>query len=496
MSECAAVESSPPQNAAASTPQARAPQNRSFAASLASQFARGSPRPYRRTLMKIEVETQPHSVATLRIELPPEDVRKEWDSIASNYARYARIPGFRPGKAPRQVIEKKFRKEIQDELTKKLVSKSYHEAIAEKQLRVVSLTNLEDVEFGDDRSMRFRATVVTAPEFELPEYKGIPVELPSDEVTDAEVDAALERLRDQSADFTDVIGRPLAMEDFAVLDFTGAIDGVPMSEIVPEASKNLHGGKKFWLRVAPDNFLPQFPEQIVGMNPGDTRSVQVEFPADFPVTELAGKRADYAVTLNEIKQKVLPELDDAFAAKLIPDKALADLRHSLKHNLEHEKEHEIERVKESQIVKFLQEHISFDLPPALLKNETRRALNELVHRNRERGVPDELLKGKEKELIEGAGSLAAHRLKTNFILHRIAEREKIQVTPEEIGERIREQAAQYNVPVEKMRKELEENDRIDGLAEEVVLGKTLDFLKANVTLKTSSDSPAPSDSPA
>src|SRR3954466_3618465 len=121
--------------------------------------------------MKVEVENQPHSVATLRIELPPNEVQKEWDSIAQNYAPYARIPGYRVGKAPKPVIEKKFRKEIQDELTKKLVSKSYHEAIAEKQLRVVSLTDLGDVEFGEDRSMRFRATVVTAPEFELPEYK-------------------------------------------------------------------------------------------------------------------------------------------------------------------------------------------------------------------------------------------------------------------------------------------------------------------------------------
>ncbi|MFN2507408.1 MAG: trigger factor [Chthoniobacterales bacterium] len=442
--------------------------------------------------MKVEVETQPHSVATLRIELPPEEVRKEWDALASNYARYARIPGYRPGKAPKPVVEKKFRKEIQDELTKKLVSKSYHEAIAAKQLRVVSLTNVEDVEFGDDRSMRFRATIVTAPEFDLPEYKNIPVELPPAEVTSAEVDAALERLRDQSADFVDVPDRPLAMDDFAVIDFTGAIDGVPISEIVPEASKNLHGGKKFWLHIGPANFLPQFCDQIVGMNPGDTRSVQVSFAADFPVPELAGKKADYAVTLNEIKQKALPALDDALAAKLLPGKSLSDLRHTIEHNLEHEKEHEIERAKESQVVKFLQEHISFDLPPALLKNETRRALNELVHRNRERGVPDEMLKGKEKELIEGAGSLAAHRLKTNFILHRIAEREAIKVTREEIDERIREQAAQYSVSVEKMRKELAEHDRLDGLAEELLLGKTLDFLKANVSVRPSSNSPAAS----
>jgi trigger factor len=446
-------------------------------------------------LMKVDVENQPQGLATLRIELPPEEVRKEWDAIASNYSRYARIPGYRAGKAPRQVIEKKFRKEIQDELTKKLVSKSYHDAIAEKQLRVVSLTDLGEVEFGDDRSMRFRATVVTAPEFELPEYKNIPVQLPPTEVTEAEIDAALERLRDQAGDFTDVKDRPLAMGDFAVIDFTGAIDGVPVSEVVPEASKNLHGGKKFWLHLAPENFLPQFCEQIVGMKPEDTRSVQVAFPAEFPVADVAGKKADYAVTLNEIKAKVLPPLDDAFAAKLLPDKTLADLRHTIEHNIGHEKEHEVDRAKEGQVVKFLHEHITFDLPPTLLKSETRRALNELVHRNRERGVTDDLLKGKEKELIEGAGSLAAHRLKTNFILQRIAEQEKIEVTKEDLDNAIREQAAHYNLSVEKMRKELEEKERINGLAEEVLLGKTLDFLKRNVIVEPTPEPDAKSASP-
>ncbi|PZR77069.1 MAG: trigger factor [Chthoniobacterales bacterium] len=444
--------------------------------------------------MKVEVENQPQGLSTLRIELPPEEVRKEWDAIASNYSRYARIPGYRPGKAPRQVIEKKFRKEIQDELTKALVSKSYREAIAEKQLRVVSLTDVGDVEFGEDRSMRFRATVVTAPEFELPDYKNIPVQLPATKVTEAEVGTALERLRDQAADFIDVTERALAMGDFSVIDFTGAIDGVPIAEIVPEASKNVHGGKKFWLHLAPENFLPQFCEQVVGMKPGETRSVQVLFPADFPVTELAEKKADYAVTLNKIKEKVLPAVDDAFAAKLLPDKTLADLRHTIEHNLEHEKEHEVERAKEQQVVKFLHERISFDLPPPLLQNETRRALNELVHRNRERGIPDEMLKGKEKELIEGAGSLAAHRLKTNFILHRIAEHEKIEVSREELDDAIRQQAAHYNISVEKMKKELEENDRLNGLAEELLLGKTLDFLKSNVSVEMTAE-PAPSSAP-
>src|ERR1041385_4732592 len=128
--------------------------------------------------MKVEVENKQESVSTLQIELPPEEVAKEWDAIATSFARFAKIPGYRPGKAPRSVIEKRFRKEIQDEVTKKLVSKSYREAVERERLRVASLTSIEDVTFGEDKSMRFRATVVPEPEFELPDYKNIPVQLP------------------------------------------------------------------------------------------------------------------------------------------------------------------------------------------------------------------------------------------------------------------------------------------------------------------------------
>src|SRR3954447_16004707 len=165
--------------------------------------------------MKVEVEKQPGSVSKLQIELPAAEVAKEWDTIANSFARFAKIPGYRPGKAPRAVIDKRFRKEIQDELTKKLVSKSYHEAVEQKQLRVASLTNIEDIQFGEDKSMRFRATVVTAPEFELPDYKNIAVQVPDLKVEEKDVDAAVERLREQSADFVDVTDRALQMEDFA-----------------------------------------------------------------------------------------------------------------------------------------------------------------------------------------------------------------------------------------------------------------------------------------
>jgi trigger factor len=432
--------------------------------------------------MKVEVEKQPGFVSKLQIELPPDEVSKEWDAIANSFARFGKIPGYRPGKAPRAVVDKRFRKEIQGELTKKLVSKSYHEAIEKEHLRVASLTNIEDIQFGEDKSMRFRATVVTAPEFELPDYKNIPVQLPDAKVSDAEVEVALERLRDQAAEFVNVTGRGLQMGDFAVLDFEGSVDTKPIREIAPEASKNLQGGKKFWVHMAPDNFLPKFCEQLVGQEPSETRLAIVNFPDDFPAKQLAGQKADYAVTLREIKEKVLAPVDDALAAKLIPGKTLVELRQIIEHDVEHTKEHDVERAKESEIMEYLHERIQFELPPALLQNETRRALAELVQRNRERGITDEMLKEKEKELIDGAAGLAAHRLKTNFILHRIAEREKIQVTKEDVDRRIRQEAAHYDISPEKMRKELQQQDALNDIAEQILLGKTLDFLKANVSV--------------
>ena len=437
--------------------------------------------------MKVEVEKQPGSVSKLQIELPADEVAREWDAIANNFARFAKIPGYRPGKAPRSVIDKRFRKEIQDELTKKLVSRSYHDAIEQEQLRVASLTNIEDVQFAEDKSMRFRATVVTAPEFELPDYKNIAVQLPDIHVSESDVDAALERLRDQAADFVDVLDRGLQMGDFAVLDFEGSIENKPISEIAPQASRNLQGGKKFWLHLAPENFLPKFCEQLIGQKPGETRLVIVNFADDFPVKELAGKKADYAVTLREAKEKVLAALDDALATKLFPGKNLAELREMIEHDLHHAKEHDVERAKEGQIVKYLHERIQFDLPPALLQNETRRALAELVQRNRERGITDEMLKDKEKELIDAAAGMAAHRLKTDFILHRIAEREKIEVTKEDFDSRIRQEAARYDISPEKMRKELRQRNALDDLSEQLLLGKSLDFLKANVSIESTKE---------
>ena len=155
--------------------------------------------------MNVEVENLPNCIASLHIELPPDFVTKEWNEVVKGFRKVARIPGFRPGKAPQNVVEAKFRKEIQEELTKKLVSQMTREAIREKGLNVLSISDVDAVEFTPERSMRFTATLITAPEFELPDYKGIQVKVPSGEVTDQEVEQGLQNLRERHADRKSVV---------------------------------------------------------------------------------------------------------------------------------------------------------------------------------------------------------------------------------------------------------------------------------------------------
>lgn len=438
--------------------------------------------------MNVEVENLPNCITTLRVEVPAEQVSKAWDSVAKDYTQYAKIPGYRPGKAPRNVIENKFKKQIREEVEKKLLSESCREAISEKKLRVLSLADVQDIEFADDKTMRFTATLVTAPEFELPEYKGIPVQLKPVEVTEKEIDDSLENLREQQSEFVDIADRPLALEDFAVIDYTGTIDGKPVSEVAPKAGKPLSGNKDFWIRLTPEAFFPGFADKLVGSKAGESRTFDIDVPADFAITELAGQKITYAVTVNSIKQRILPELNDAFASKLLEGKTLPEIRDLIKIDIEKQKVSEQDRDKRSQVMDALLSKVECELPADHVRFETKRILADIVREQQSRGVPDEALKEGQKELVEAAGKAARERLRSNFILLRIAEKEGIKVTKEEFNQRIDLMALRYQTSREKLLKELSDRDALDQINDEILRGKTLDFLASNVSLQTVSAS--------
>ena len=266
--------------------------------------------------MNVEVENLPNCIASLHIELPPDFVTKEWNEVVKGFRQVARIPGFRPGKAPQSVVEAKFRKEIQEELTKKLVSETTREAIREKGLKVLSISDVDAVEFTPERSMRFTATLITSPEFELPEYKGISVKVPPEEITDQELEQGLQKLRERHATFSDVEGRPLEMDDFAVIDYAATLEGRPLLEVEPKAPKMLGGGTDFWIKLDENTFLKGFSDQLVGMRTGETRDFDLTIPDDYAVAELATRVLDFNVTLKGIKSMQLPDLTDEFAGQV------------------------------------------------------------------------------------------------------------------------------------------------------------------------------------
>ena len=383
------------------------------------------------------------------------------------------------------VVEAKFKKEIKEQVQKQLLTDSCREAISTHKLRVLSLADIQGVEFGADKTLRYTATLVTAPVFELPAYKGLSVTVPQVEVTEQDIDEAIERLRDQAADFVDLTDRPAQMEDFAVIDYTGTLDGAPVHEAVPSAGKPLSGNTDFWVKMTAESFLPGFSEALVGAAVGETREFEVEVPADFPVTELTGKKLHYAVTIKAIKQKVLPALDDEFAGKTLPGKTLADLREMARVELTRHKMQEVEGEKRSQIMMELISKVECELPEGMVAAESNRLLNEIVRENQGRGVPNEVIEKNLEELVASAGESARQRLKGTFISVRIAEEEKISVSKQEFDQRIAAMAMRYQMAPEKMRKQLEQAGTLDRFHEEILTGKVLDFLASSVTVSHS-----------
>jgi trigger factor len=425
--------------------------------------------------MNIIVEDVAPCKKRLKIEVPANRVQQAYDQVATDFQKEARIPGFRPGHAPRTVILKKFQKDIESETQRTLVPEAYREAISEKKLRVVSSPAIEDVKYLPGLSLSFSTIVELAPEFKLPDYKGLVLKKQDTAVTDEEVDKTLQSLADQRASFADAPERPLAMEDFAVISYTGKIDDKPLADIVPPQAKNLAHNPQFWLLMRAEGFLPKFAEQLVGLEKGKSRTVEVEFPTDFPQEALAGKKATYDVELIEIKIKVAPAIDDAFAQELAKMN-LADLKARAKENLEQDKKAKAERESRSEIVEKLNSAIEFELPPSPVDEETHNAVYDIVAENQARGVPESMLEEKKDEIFSNAAKSARDHVKFKFIAAQIAESEKIEVTNEQFAQHIAYLAQRADITMEKMIDRVRKHNAFDGIRQQILRQNVLDFL--------------------
>ncbi|MCX8108395.1 MAG: trigger factor [Verrucomicrobiae bacterium] len=424
--------------------------------------------------MNVSVEHLGPCKKLVRVEVSPDEIQETKKTIVDDLVRRAQLPGFRAGKAPRSVVVNAFRDRITSELKSKLVADSYRKAIKQQNLRPIGKVDVEEGPLEEDKPFTFTVTLETEPDFELPDYRNLPIRADTRTVTEEDVMQALESLRAQCAKFVDC-NRPVENGLFVVVNYTGTVDGKPITELAPTA-RGLAEKKNFWLRVAEDEFIPGFTTQLLGATAGSRRVVNVSFPADFVVPELRNRSATYDVEILQVKEKVLPPMGDELAKEYgAPNfEALkAGVRRDLELQLAADKK---KRVRD-QLITTLLGRVNCELPEGYVMEETRNVIYDIVRANQERGVPKEAIDQRKDEIYSVASNSARERVKAMIVLRRIAEQEKIEASPVEVQQRILQLAKRYGVKPEKFAQQLYERNAIGYIVREIVEEKVLDTLE-------------------
>ncbi|HEY5297242.1 MAG TPA: trigger factor [Verrucomicrobiae bacterium] len=430
--------------------------------------------------MNITVENLAPCKKLLRVELDAKSVDEVFDAMTKNYQKQASLPGFRPGKAPRDLVLKKYEADINDEVKRKLIGDNYRKAIEEKKISVLGYPDIEEIQFGRGQNLQFAATIETAPEFQLPEYKGLAVKREIKSVSDDDVEHALKLLAQQHVKF-ETVARELKMGDVAVVNYTGACDGKPITETAPTA-KGLTEQKNFWVDIAPNTFIAGFADQLIGAKAGDKRTVNVDFPADFVTKELAGKKGIFEVEVVEAKEKVAPPVDDELAKKFGAEN-LEKLRAGVRVDLENELKYSQAKSVRGQLIDALLGGASFELPESAVAHETKNVVYNIVQENSKRGVPRELIEKQKEEIYTAATRSAKDRVKLAFLVQRIAEQEKIQVAQEEVLQRAQSLSQAYQIPLEQFIKDLQKRNGINELYDQIAHEKVLALLEQNAKIE-------------
>ena len=426
--------------------------------------------------MKITVERQANCSAKLSVEIPSDQLKGERQKIIQAFSNQARIQGFRPGKIPRTVIEKRFGEQITAELEQRMMQNALNEASEKEDLRIIDAKPPEDAAHHPDGALTFSSALTIAPEFGLPDYKGIVLEIPDRAITDEDIESELQNVLTRYADYSDITDRSVQAGDFAVIDYGSKLEGKPTEEAVGQSVGYLGGGEDYWLKMEDDSILPGFSKALEGAALNEERDFKCRVPEEFAIEELRGLELDFHVALKGIKEQKLPDLTDELAAEILPGSDVNGLTEAIRGNLEHQLNQQIEEFKVSQLLDKLTAMVQFDLPPELLNAETQGQADEMVERSLGSGMSEDEIEGRQNEIFAAATQRAQVNLKTDFLLQRIAEEEKIQLTQEELANRVASMANQAKKPIKSFAEELQKSGRLRGLQHSMLLSKTIDFL--------------------
>jgi trigger factor len=423
--------------------------------------------------MEVSVEELGACRRRLSIEIPAERVDEVFDTVIGEYARHARVKGFRPGKAPKKVVSARFAKQIAGEVKDRILPEAYRSALAKESLVPVAVVHVEDAAPAARSPFRFAVTCDIAPEFELPTYRNLKLNSEIRDVGDSDVDDAIASLKDRFAQFEDV-QRPPRSGDLVQVDFEAFVDGRPLQELAPEA-KGLGAATDFWLQAGPEAFLPELGEAVLDAAIGTSVEATVTFPADFGEEALQGRTALYRATVKQVREKQVGNLTEAQLKQLGVDTEDA-LRARVREDLQTHRASQERRQLRNQAVGLLLDGTAFELPESVVQSETRSTIYEMVQDIARRGTSQEQIQERKEELFDVASQNAAAKVRIRFILARIAEAEKIKVSDEELHARLESMAARSRMSAADLRRELRERNQLDNLEQDLLFEKTLDFI--------------------
>ena len=414
----------------------------------------------------------------LRFNLPAEDVDAAIRETTKQFQKQADISGFRKGKAPLDKVEARFKQQIDDETEKKLLNDSYRKGVEDNKLKPVLDPEVEEVEFKRGEAFSFMANIETAPEFELPDYKGIPANRPKVEITDEKVEDAINHLREGRAEYKEK-DRAVKDGDYINVSFTGTIDGKPITDFSATA-RGLSEQKSMPLHVhvesEHDHFIPNFTGQLIGSKKSESRTIEVTFPDEYPAqTKLQGLKATYEVTIDEVKEKILPELNDEFA-KSWQAENLEKLRSGVKEDLEANQKGEANNKVRKQVRDAYGPKLDFAVPPTFQQQEMHNAVQSIVRDRRAKGATEEEVENDKEKITADANALAVDTLRWIFAHKRIAEEEKTEVSQEDVLRVVAMQAQQMGKDPQAHIKELAENKQIGYIQNRLLEEKVIDLM--------------------
>jgi len=410
----------------------------------------------------------------LELEIPAEEISKASEKVAKEFAKMARVPGFRPGKAPISLIKRRFAEDIKSEVLQNLVPETVEKAVAEQKLSPVSQPQVDKLEFNEGQPVKFRASFDVLPEFTLANYKSLEIEMPEMNLTEEDVAKALAEMQQRAAAFTPVEGRAVQNDDFVQVKLHGT----------PEGGGEPLQAESVLCHVGAEETMEPFNENLRGANVGDHKDFDVNYPADYPDAKLAGKLFHYSVDVLGIKTKKLPELNDEFAKDVSDATSLEELKTKIRESLEHERDHRHKDLQREKVIGELVKLHDFPVPETLVEHQMDVRLERVVRSLAQQGVDPRAVNVDWVSLRRRQEERAKDDVKAELVIDRIATEEKIEVTEEELDHEIEHMAGHSGESTEAFRARLTKQGALDRMRAKLRSDKTIDWLAQNASVKT------------